>query len=259
MPTVCPPCWRSGAWRPAPAPTWKTRSRARPSRATPADSVTLEPAVWVVLQNGLRLAARIAKFSPPPTGEAMSGRDLALLRVEGADMPTLALGDSDRLKIGDKLSVIGFAGVVMTHELLECLGQGAGLGHPWRRCPRFKQDRANQPIIQTDASAEAGTSGGPAVDAAGQVIGVMTAVTQGEGGTVQGFNFVIPVAAVKDFLSGTTVALDETSRFNSAWQTGLSAFFAGRHSRAAPAFVEANRLLPEMPDVQRISTENAAG
>ena len=225
--------------------------------ATPADRVTLEPAVWVVLQSGLRLAARIAKYSPPPTGEAMSGRDLALLRVEGADLPTLPLGDSDRLKIGDKLSVIGFAGVVMTHELLQSSAKvQASVTHG--SVSALKQDRANQPIIQTDASAEAGTSGGPAVDAAGQVIGVMTAVTQGEGGTVQGFNFVIPASSVKDFLSGTTVALDETSRFNTAWQDGLSAFFAGRHSRAAPAFVEANRLLPEVPDVQRISAENVA-
>jgi serine protease Do len=225
--------------------------------ATPIDAVTLEPAVWVILQNGVRLGAKIAKYSPPATGEAMSGRDLALLRVEAADMPILPLGDSARLKIGDKLSVIGFPNVVMSHELLNASAKvQASATHG--AVSGFKQDRANQPVIQTDAAAEAGTSGGPVVDGAGLVIGVMTAVTQGEGGTVQGFNFVIPVATVKEFLSGTTVALDETSRFNAAWSAGLSAFFAGRHSRAAPLFVETNRLLPEMPDVQRITVENAA-
>jgi S1-C subfamily serine protease len=223
--------------------------------STPADRVSLEPAVWVVLQNGLRLSAKIAKYSPPPAGEAMSGRDLALLRIEAADMPVLPLGDSARLKIGDKLSVIGFPGVVGSHELLSTSAKvQASVTHG--AVSGFKQDRANQPVIQTDAAAEGGTSGGPAVDGAGQVVGVMTAVTQGEGGTVQGFNFVIPVASVKEFLSGTTVALDETSRFNTAWGAGLSAFFAGRYSRAAPFFVEANRLLPDLPDVQRISTEN---
>ncbi len=224
--------------------------------ATPADRVKLEPGVSVVLQNGLRLAAKIAKYSPPPVGEAMSGGDLALLRVGAADMPILALGDSAKLKIGDKLSVIGFPGVVMSHELLNASAKAqASVTHG--AVSGFKQDRGNQPVIQTDAAAEAGTSGGPAVDAAGFVVGVMTAVTQGEGGAVQGFNFVIPVAAVKEFLSGTTVALDETSRFNTAWNAGLSAFFAGRHTTAAPHLVEANRLLPEMPDVQRISAENA--
>jgi S1-C subfamily serine protease len=223
--------------------------------ATPADRVTLEPGVSVVLQNGLRLPAKIAKYSAPVAGEAMSGRDLALLRVEAADMPTLTLGDSARLKIGDKLSVIGFPGVVMSHELLNASAKvQASVTHG--AVSGFKQDRANQLVIQTDAAAETGTSGGPVVDTAGLVIGVMTAVTQGEGGTVQGFNFIIPVAALRNFLSGTTVALDETSRFNVAWHAGLSAFFAGHYSRAAPAFSEANRLLPEMPDVQRITAEN---
>jgi hypothetical protein len=224
--------------------------------ATPDDRVVLQPAAFVMLQNGLRLAARIAKYSAPPAGEITSGRDLALLRVEAADMPTLMLGDSSALKIGDKLSVIGFPGVVRSHELLSpdakpqaSVTHGAVSG--------FKQDRANQLVIQTDAAAEAGTSGGPVVDAAGRVIGVMTAGTQGEGGAVQGFNFIIPVAVVREFLSGTTVALDETSRFNAAWNAGLSAFFAGQHSRAAPHLVEANRLLPELPDVERITAENA--
>jgi hypothetical protein len=223
---------------------------------TSADRVMLEPGVFVRLQNGLRLTARIAKYSAPPAGEATSGRDLALLRVEATDMPTLTLGDSSALKIGDKLSVIGFPGVVRSHELLDpdakpqaSVTHGAVSG--------FKQDRANQPVIQTDAAAEGGTSGGPAVDATGRVIGVMTAGTQGEGGAVQGFNFIIPVAVVREFLSGTTVALDDTSRFNAAWNAGLSAFFAGQHSRATPYLVEANRLLPELPDVKRITEENA--
>ena len=223
---------------------------------TPLDRVTLEPAVFVRLQNGVRLPARIAKYSAPPAGEATSGRDLALLRVETADMPTLTLGDSSALKIGDRLSVIGFPGVVRSHELLNpdakpqaSVTHGAVSG--------FKEDRANQPVVQTDAAAEAGTSGGPAVDGAGRVIGVMTAGTQGEGGAVQGFNFIIPVAVLREFLGGTTVALDETSRFNTAWNTGLSAFFAGQHSRATPHLAEANRLLPELPDVERITAENA--
>jgi S1-C subfamily serine protease len=224
---------------------------------TPADRVTLAPSASVVLQNGVRLGARITKYSPPAGGEAMSGRDLALLRVEAADMPTLALGDSTQLKIADRLSVIGFAGVVMTHELLSTSAKvQASVTHG--AVSGFQQDRANQPVIQTDAAAESGTSGGPAVDGAGRVVGVMTAVTMGEGGTVQGFNFVIPVATVKEFLIGTTVALDERSRFNAAWHAGLSAFFGGGYSRAIPFFAEADRLLPEMPDVRRISAENAA-
>jgi S1-C subfamily serine protease len=223
---------------------------------TPADRVILKPTVSVVLQNGQRLEARIAKYSPPPAGEAMSGRDLALLRVTGADMPVLPLGDSASLKIGDRLSVVGFPGVVMSHELLRASAKvQASVTHG--AVSGFMQDRTNQPVIQTDAAAEAGTSGGPVVDAAGRVVGVMTSVTQGQGGTVQGFNFVIPVAAVTEFLRGTTVAYDEPSRFNMAWYAGLADFFDGRHSRAMPRLAEADRLLPGLPDVMRIGAENA--
>ena len=226
--------------------------------STPADKVTLEPSVSVILQNGMRLAARIAKYNAPAGGDAMSGRDLALLRVEAADMPMLPLGDSSTVNIGDKLSIIGFPGVVMSHELLSAsakaqasVTQGAVSG--------FKQDRASQPVIQTDAAAEAGISGGPALDSNGAVVGVMTFVSQGDGGAIQGFNFVIPAAAVRDFVSGTTVALDETSRFNEAWHEGLADFFAGRYSRAARPLAEANRRLPELTDVLRITAEAAEG
>ncbi len=215
--------------------------------STPADRVTLDPTVSVVLQNGVRLTAKIAKYSAPAAGEAMSGRDLALLRVEATDMPTLPLGDSTALKIGDKLSVIGFPGVVMSHELLGRSAKAqASVTHG--AVSGFKQDRANQPVIQTDASSESGTSGGPVLNTDGRVVGVMT--------SVQGFNFVIPSAAVRDFLSGTTVALDETSRFSTAWNAALADFFAGRYSRAARPLGEANRLLPELPDLLRITAEN---
>jgi S1-C subfamily serine protease len=223
--------------------------------STPADRVTLEPAVSVFLQNGMRLPARIAKYSAPAAGGGISGRDLALLRVEASDMPTLSLGDSTTLKIGDKLSIIGFPNVVSLHELLDASAKvQASVTHG--AVSGLKQDRANQPVIQTDAAAEGGTSGGPVLSPNGAVVGVMTSVTQGEGGTVQGFNFVIPSAAVREFLAGTTVALDETSRFNAAWHAGLADYFSGRHSRAMKSLAEANRLLPDVPDVLRISAEN---
>jgi S1-C subfamily serine protease len=222
-----------------------------------ADRVKLDPSVSVILQNGVRLPARIAKYSPPPAGEAMSGRDLALLRVEASGMPTLPLGDSNALKIGDRVAVIGFPDVVMSHDLLGASARfEASVTHG--SISGFKQDRANQTVIQTDATAEAGTSGGPVLDGLGRGVGVMTSVTEGNGGTVQGFNFVIPSTAIRDFLSGTTVALDESGRFNAAWHAGLADFFSGRYSRAAPELAEANRLLPELPDVTRIAGENRA-
>lgn len=219
--------------------------------------VKLEPSVYVILSNGLRLPAAVVKYSPPVAGEEMSGRDLALLKLEAADMPTLALADITNAQIGDKIHVLGFSGVVLSHELLSASAKveasvtnGAISG--------FKQDRANQPVIQTDAPAAWGNSGGPAVTSKGEVLGVVTFVTMSEGeegGNVQGFNFVIPATAVRDFLKGTGVPLGETSRFNVAWHAGLADFFAGNYARAERHFAEANRLMPELPDVRRVAAE----
>ncbi|MBI4593529.1 MAG: trypsin-like peptidase domain-containing protein [Candidatus Rokubacteria bacterium] len=221
-------------------------------------SVKLAPSISVILSNGVRLPATVAKYSPPVAGEEMSGQDLALLRLEAADMPALSLGDSNAAKIGDSLHIVGFPGVVLTHELLNAstkveasVTNGSIAG--------FKQDKADQPVIQTDAPAAWGNSGGPAVNHEGRVIGVLTFVTlsPGEQGTiVQGFNFVIPSQAVRDFLQGTEVKLDEPSRFNQAWHAGLRQFFTGDYQRADKSFAEANRLMPELPDVMRVAAEN---
>lgn len=249
-------------------PRWLTEQQAQkaarqacpqsPTQAAATAKVELDPAVYVILSNGFRLPATIAKYSPPVAGEAMSGRDLALLRLEAADMPSLRLGDSGTLKIGDRLHILGFPGVVVTHELLNASAKveatvtnGSVSG--------FKQDVANQPVIQTDAPVAWGGSGGPAVDDRGRVVGVLTFASnspEAEGATVQGFNFVIPATAIEEFLRGTPVPLGEKSAFNAAWHAGLSDFFAGRHARAEKSFAEANRLMPELPDVRRLTADN---
>jgi serine protease Do len=219
----------------------------------------LEPSVSVLLANGVRLPASIVKYSPPVAGEAMSGQDLALLKLEAADMPVLPLADSAQARTGDRLHIIGFPGVVLSHELLNSSAKmeasvtsGAISG--------FKQDRASQPVIQTDAPAAWGNSGGPAVNDAGEVVGVLTFVTLSSDARdiVQGFNFVIPSAAVARFLDGTPVPRAERSRFNAAWYAGLGDYFAGNYRRARAELTEANRLLPELPDVRRVTSENEA-
>jgi S1-C subfamily serine protease len=223
--------------------------------ALPSAKTALHPSVSVILPNGARLAAKVVKYTPPVAGAATAGRDLALLHLEASDMPSLSFGDSSRTKIGDKLHIIGFPGVVMTHELLNAsakteatITNGAVSG--------FQQNVADQPLIQTDAAAAVGGSGSPAVGNDGRVLGVLTFATSAQGTAVQGFNFVIPAMAVLEFLKGTGVRLDEPSNFNRAWHAALSDYFAGHYSRAARHLEEANRLVPELPDVRRVTADN---
>lgn len=224
----------------------------------PAAKVKLLPQVSVVLSNGQRLPAEVKKYSAPVTeGGQRGGRDLALLKVAGQDFPALPVGDSRTVKIGDAIHILGFPGVVLSHELLN---QSASVEASVTNgsVSGFKEDVTNQPVIQTDAPAAWGNSGGPAVNARGEVIGVLTFVSLApgpEGGIVQGFNFIVPAAAVREFVQGTAVNLGAASRFNAAWWGGLRDFFRDDFAGAERRFQEANRLHANLTDVKRMLAE----
>ena len=216
----------------------------------PTTKVTLQPQIFVVTAKG-RLKAEVKKYSPPVS--EMSAKDLALLKVDGDSFPVLPLADSRGVQVGDPVHILGFPGVVLSHELLSkstmvdsVVTNGA--------VSAIQADASNNPLIQTDASAAWGNSGGPTVDDRGKVVGVLTFVSLApgaEGSIVQGFNFVIPSAAVTDFVRGTPVKVNGASKFNDVWYAGLTAFYAEDYPGALRRFEEADKLHPNLPDVRR--------
>jgi hypothetical protein len=118
----------------------------------------------------------------------------------------------------------------------------------------IQADASNNPLIQTDAPASFGNSGGPAVNSRGTVVGVLTFVSLSpgaEGSIVQGFNFLIPSAAVADFVRGTPAKINGGSKFNDVWYAGLTAFYGEDYPGALRRFEEADKLHPNLPDVRR--------
>ena len=229
-------------------------------RAIPLATVKLTPTgrVSVLLSNGANLEARVVKFSPPITLDAKgnplkdSGRDLALLKIQDGAYPVMSITDKEP-KLGDDLHILGFPGVVRDHELLSrtalkeasaTKGQLSG----------FNTDAIGQDVIQTDASAVYGNSGGPAVDDNGSVVGVMTFISLRGNAEVQGFNFLIPAKDVRAFLAGTAVRPGE-SRFNPVWAAGVTALLDERYSLALAKFREADALLPGLVVVKRSMRE----
>src|SRR5262245_4840168 len=225
-------------------------------RAIHVAAVTLRTTgrVSVLLSNGANLEAEVAKFSAPITLDAQgnpfkdSGRDLALLKIQDGAYPALSITGKEP-KLGDDLHILGFPGVVREHELLSrsalkeasaTKGQVSG----------FNTDAIGQDVIQTDASAVHGNSGGPAVDDSGSVVGVMTFVSLRGNAAIQGFNFLIPAKDVRAFLAGTDARLGE-SRFNPVWAAGVAALFDERYSVALGKFREADGLLPGLVVVNR--------
>jgi rhodanese-related sulfurtransferase len=236
--------------------------REASERALSSAQVELQPQLKVLLSNGANLTAEVKKFSAPiglgidnkPLPD--SGRDLALLRLPDGVYPAIGLSSREPL-IGDAVHILGFPGVVINHELLNGSGRleasvtnGAVSG--------FKQDSIGQDIVQTDAPAAHGNSGGPAVGDDAQLVGVLTFVSISQGGAiVQGFNFLIPARDVRTFLQGTGVRPGE-SRFNPVWVAGIELLFGDRYAAAEAKLKEADRLLPRLPDVKRLLADAEA-
>ena len=118
--------------------------------------------------------------------------DLALIKIEaGRKLPSLHLGDSDGLVVGQKVLAIGnpfgqFAGTLTT-GIVSSLGRSIQT-----------EERQLEGMIQTDAAINPGNSGGPLLDSHGNVIGINTAI-YGEQGNI-GLGFAMPINRAKSML-----------------------------------------------------------
>jgi len=125
--------------------------------------------------------------------------DLALLQITPrTKLPSLHLGDSDALQVGQKVLAIGNPfGLdgTLTTGIVSSLG----------RSIRGENDRTLEGLIQTDAAINPGNSGGPLLDSAGSVVGINTAILGPNGGNV-GIGFAMPINRAKlmldDFQAG---------------------------------------------------------
>lgn len=115
--------------------------------------------------------------------------DIAVLRIDGGKHPTLPLGDSSRVKVGDSAVAIGNPfglGQTVTAGIVSATNRGLG------------EDDGRR-FIQTDASINPGNSGGPLINASGEVIGINSALISPNQGNV-GIGFAIPSNVVRDLL-----------------------------------------------------------
>lgn len=133
-------------------------------------------AISVELSDGTELAAELVARD--------ASRDLAVLSVDGRDLPALEIGDSDGLAVGDPVVAIGNA-----------LGLGGdltvttGIVSAKDRDVRVTPEVTLRDTIQTDAAINPGNSGGPLVDAQGRVVGINSAGAVG----AQSVGFAIPI------------------------------------------------------------------
>jgi serine protease Do len=114
--------------------------------------------------------------------------DVAVLKIQAKDLPTLPVGDSKQLQVGDLIFAIGDPfgiGETATMGIVSATGRGQ-LGI---------EDYEN--FIQTDAAINPGNSGGAMIDIHGNLVGVNTAILSHGSGGNEGVGFAIPMSMVK--------------------------------------------------------------
>ena len=140
-------------------------------------------AIQVSLRDGRRAEAKVVGTDPET--------DLAVLKVELDNLPTITLGNSEELRIGDVVLAIGNpfgVGQTVTMGIVSATGRSK-LG-----INTFEN------FIQTDAAINPGNSGGALVDAYGNLIGINTAIFSKSGGS-QGIGFAIPMSLARTVLA----------------------------------------------------------
>lgn len=143
-----------------------------------ADKITVE------MNDGETFEAKVIGSDPPS--------DLAVLKIEGKDLPFLELGDSDTVRVGDIVLAIGNPlgiGQTVTSGIISAKSRRTGLG----------DGTSFQDFLQTDAPINQGNSGGALVNVNGQLIGINSQILSRSGGNI-GIGFAIPSNMAKSVM-----------------------------------------------------------
>ncbi len=139
--------------------------------------------VIAILKDGTELQAEILGRDP--------STDVALLRVAVRTSPPVGLGDSDQIRIGEPAIVIGSP---FGFDQSLTAGYISALGRTLRSGDDYGTEIDN--VIQTDAAVNPGNSGGPLLNAQGEVIGITTAIFS-IGGGFEGIGLAVPINTAK--------------------------------------------------------------
>ena len=146
---------------------------------------------WHVVRNAGTIQVRTAnrQIYPAELVGFDSKSDLAVLKVQGTQFPTLSLADSDLAQPGQWVLAVGNPlglSSTVTAGIVSAKGRNIRL---------LRELDAIESFIQTDAAVNPGNSGGPLVTADGKLLGINTAIAS-QTGLFQGYSFAIPINLV---------------------------------------------------------------
>jgi len=207
----------------------------------------------VIIPDGSSFPFEIKQYGAP-TGESNDqGKDVAIIKIEVKNAPILKLADSDKVQLQDHVTVIGFPGAADTFNTGTLSARSAFEATiNDGKISAKKTASSGAPILQTSTAATHGNSGGPVINDANEVVGLLT--FRGDtvnGQEVSGFSFVVPSNTVMEYVKSAGASNTEGPT-DTIYHEGLDAYWNQYYSVAIPKFEEVKRMFPQHSEVDRL-------
>jgi serine protease Do len=183
-----------------------------------------------------------------------NGKDVAVLKIEAENLPTLSIGDSEKVQLQDSVLAFGFPAAAYSSllspesSLVVSITDG-------KISAIDKKSAQGAPVLQMSAPITHGSSGGPVVQEDGSMIGITT--FRGDkvnGQEVQGFNFVVPSNTVKEFVAQSG-SKNELGDVDILYREGLEFYWGGYYNDALLKFESIQRLFPEQSEIKNLISD----
>src|SRR5688572_19449463 len=144
--------------------------------------------IQVELSDRRVMEAKLIGSDPPS--------DLAVIKIDGGNLPIVPIGDSNAMRVGDLVLAVGNplgVGQTVTMGIVSAKGRATGLGNG-----------SYEDFLQTDAPINQGNSGGALVNTAGELIGINSQIMSPSGGNI-GIGFAVPSNMAKNVMDQLVV------------------------------------------------------
>src|SRR5688500_16280951 len=144
--------------------------------------------IQVELSDRRVIEAKLIGADPPS--------DLAVIKIEGSNLPVVPIGDSNAMRVGDLVLAVGNplgVGQTVTMGIVSAKGRATGLGNG-----------GYEDFLQTDAPINQGNSGGALVNTAGELVGINSQILSPSGGNI-GIGFAVPSLMAKNVMDQLVV------------------------------------------------------
>jgi serine protease Do len=185
--------------------------------------------VKVSLQDGRQFNAKVVGRDPKS--------DIAVVKIDAQDLPTVPMADSDKVQVGDVVLAIGNpfgVGQTVTEGIVSATGRG-NMGI-----------EDYEDFIQTDAAINPGNSGGALVDVDGRLIGINTAILSRSGGS-QGVGFAIPSDLARNVMQSLVRYGQVTRGYLGAMIQDVTPELAKEFKLKEPAGALVGEVVPQGP------------